>query len=165
MNTLTAALCKKPVIGVAMWLMTLCATNQALHEKYVDLGSSGALLSETFEAPMDEQYSLIFWLRQESADSAAPNWSNTLCSTSAQVAPALSISARVTSIAKGVTTLYSLPIACPRPTHEDGWTLVVGSFKLEAGRYRVELVNGSALLPLKGKRVQVLLRGEGVGFP
>lgn len=113
MNALTASLCKKPVIGVAMWLMTLCANNQALHEKYVDLGSSGVLLSEMFEAPMDERYSLIFWLRR-SADSTAPNWSEVLCSRGAQEAPALGISARVTDINKDATATYSLPIACPR---------------------------------------------------
>ena len=165
MNALTASLCKKPVIGIAMWLMTLCASNQALHEKYVDLGAAGVILSESFEAPMSEQYSLIFWLRQEQADSTAPQWSRFLCSTSAKEASTLNILARVTNLKKGATATYNLPIGCPRPPHEEGGTLVVGSFKLEAGEYRVELINGSALQALKGRRVQALLRGEGAGFP
>lgn len=168
MNTLTASLCKKPVIGVAMWLMTFCASNQALHEKYVDLGNSGVLLSETFEAPMNERYRLIFLLHQSSSEDKAQDWPKNICatrSTSSEETLPISISARITNITKQSTVTYNFPIVCPRPHYEDSKSLGLGSMQLEVGKYRIEIVSGTALQSLRGKRVQALLRGEGAGFP
>jgi len=165
MNTLSASLCKKPILGVAMWLMSLCVTNQAFHEKYVDLGVPGVLLSETFEAPMKERYSLIFLLPQATNGSKVQTWSNIVCPAESTEAPAISISAKVTALETGNTAAFNFPVVCPRSQHENSKSLAIGSMQLEAGKYRIELVNSSALLPLKGKPVQALLRGEGAGFP
>lgn len=163
MNTLTASLCKKPVIGVTMWLMALCATNQALNEKYVDLGTTGVLLAETTRAPMDEQYRLVFWLWPGDGSQAnlRQDWRSLLCASSMPLNISLDI-----KDGRGVTeTHQTFEPSCIRPSLEDQHLLLLGVVPIKKGKFTVEITNNSALSVLKGRRVQVLLMGEGAGYP
>lgn len=169
MNTLTATLCKKQALGIAMWLMALCTSNQALHEKYIDLGNTGVLLSETFDAPMEERYRLLLLLlRPATGDTAPPSWNQLLCGAipnDATSALPLHLSARFTHLATPFSNTLSGSVACPLPQHGTPHTLNLGTLPLAAGSYRIELINHTAHPALRGARVQVLLRGEGAGFP
>jgi hypothetical protein len=57
MTETTYALCKSAP-GVLMWLVGLCASNQALDQPYVDLSTQGTLLKQEISVPMDERYEL-----------------------------------------------------------------------------------------------------------
>lgn len=73
MNETTLALCKKPVIGLAMWLSSMCATNQALKDTFADLTKVGVVLDQKIDIPMDERYSLmLLFAPSEKYDPANP---------------------------------------------------------------------------------------------
>jgi hypothetical protein len=170
MNTITAALCKNPVIGMAMWLMTLCATNQALKEAFIDLGSTGTLITESFQAPMDEEYGLQLLLRTDQSGQSAQdlNWQKLLCkpsnNESTETMP-LDVSIRISDASGKSYLTQNFRPACQRPNFEEGRTLSLGKVLIKQGSYRAELINNAALNVLAGKRIQVLLVGEGAGYP
>ena len=59
MGPITSSLCHSPVLGIAMWLSTLCAFPPPMPEKSVSLDAPGLILSSTFDAPIDYSYQLI----------------------------------------------------------------------------------------------------------
>lgn len=165
MNALTTALCKKPVIGVAMWLMTLCTTNQALHEQYLDLSRPGTVLTQAFDAPMDETYQLQLVLRPhaESAGGASPDWHSLLCANGATTA--LSLTLRVSHASGAPAHVQAVEAPCDATSRPSRQTLVLGTLRIQEGRHHIELINPSPLPALAGTRIQVLLTGAGAGFP
>lgn len=73
MNETTLALCKKPAIGLAMWLSSMCATNQALKDTFVDLTKEGVVVEQRIDVPMDERYSaMLLFSPSEKYDPANP---------------------------------------------------------------------------------------------
>ena len=84
MNEISFALCQKPVVGVLMWLSSMCVTNQALHDAYIDLGAPNVILSENIKIPVDEKYSLLLWLKStglsgDSVTDAPKTWATIVC--------------------------------------------------------------------------------------
>ena len=73
MNALTAALCKKPAIGFAMYLASMCGHNQALTtNNEIDLSKNGIVLTQEIYAPMDECYHMaVEFVFETSADMKA----------------------------------------------------------------------------------------------
>ena len=170
MNTLSAALCTKPVIGVAMWLMTLCASNQALKDRFIDLGQSGVLLSEAIDATMDEPHRLLLVLRP--ADNAPASQSqeltNLLCAAGGSdvgVVTPVHLTFRLIDAAGRTEASQTYQPTCQELMSHNPNTLLLGTLDIKKGPHRAELVNNMAISNLAGKRLQVLLVGTGAGFP
>ncbi len=180
MNSTTAILCKKPVLGVLMWLSTLCATNQALHDSFIDLKTTGVILSKKIDIPTDEKYSLLLLLRTtEVADQSAVQtkgrWAAITCGAQVQEpreatdagtpSPPLSLTVEILGAnGKQVSKAMFSPI-CPRPTNDMAQYLRLGSIDMKRGEYKLELSNGHPISLDSATRVQVLFMGQGAGFP
>jgi len=164
MNALTASLCKQPIIGVGMWLMTLCAANQALHDQYLDLNASGTVLTQRVEAPMDETYSLSLVLRPEAGAQAsgASDWHSLLCAADQQP---LRLRLLISGAAGTVPQAHDFEATCASTRQPNRQTLRLGTVRLQAGRQHIELFNSHPLGAPAGTRIQALLTGEGAGFP
>ncbi len=163
MNIITSTLCKKPAIGVAMWLMTLCTTNQALQEKFIDLSNTGILLHEVAQAPMNEQYRLVLLLKpNDNIDAKLNNWQNALCTYSTQN---LRLTLHIRDLKNHTEFQQTVETTCPRPNNEDARTLLLGSIEIKKGEFDIELSNNTPLDQFKDQKIQVLLMGENVGFP
>jgi hypothetical protein len=179
MNSLTAALCKKPVLGVAMWLATLCVTNQVFKYTFVDLNSPGLILSQDIDVPMDDDYGMKILLRPSAPpiQQARPtSWSEVACSTVQDNNPTLAVDSprqskvslkiEVTSAQGAVLTERKFSPICPLPNYENYDSLYLGSIGLKRGKYRFRILNEQPLPSNAVHRVQVLLMGQsGGGFP
>lgn len=165
MNALTASLCKQPIIGVGMWLMTLCVTNQALHERYLDLSLSGTVLNQAFDAPMDETYSLSLVLRPEAGAQAsgASDWRSLLCVAGSN--QPLRLRLLISGAAGTAPQAHDFEATCASARQPKRQTLRLGTVHLQAGRQHIELFNSHPLGAPAGTRIQALLTGEGAGFP
>jgi hypothetical protein len=58
MGPITYALCKKPVIGIAMFIASLCAFPPLVHHVPVYLEAQGDAVSGTFTVPVEKSYEL-----------------------------------------------------------------------------------------------------------
>lgn len=56
MNSVTYALCNKPVIGSIMWLTTLCSFPPLFSDKPIQLGTENSMVNTVFEAPVKHNY-------------------------------------------------------------------------------------------------------------
>jgi len=56
MGPTTYALCQKPVIGVAMWITSLCAFPPLFSEAPLALSVGGATISQAFKVRVDKRY-------------------------------------------------------------------------------------------------------------
>ena len=56
MNPITYSLCQKPVIGVVMWITSLCSFPPLIQDEPISLAEAGAKISTTFQAPVDKGY-------------------------------------------------------------------------------------------------------------
>jgi len=68
MNPTLYALCHKPVIGAALWLATLCATEPPVKETPIAVATAGTVLATKFSAPADAGYFLSATFRFASID-------------------------------------------------------------------------------------------------
>lgn len=121
------------------------------------------LLAETTRAPMDEQYRLVFWLRPGDGSQAklGQDWHSLLCASATPLSVSLD-----SKDGNGATEVHqTFEPSCIRPNFEDQHLLLLGVVQIKKGKFSVEITNNSALGVLKGRRVQVLLMGEGAGYP
>lgn len=58
MGPTTYTLCQKPVIGVIMWITTLCSFPPLFKDAPIDLDKAGASISTTFTVPVRKSYPL-----------------------------------------------------------------------------------------------------------
>lgn len=68
MGPLTYSLCKKPVIGFAMWITSLCAFPPPLPATELDLENRGAAVTKAFEVPLDHLYEINLDVKHSSAE-------------------------------------------------------------------------------------------------
>ena len=154
-----------------MWLMTLCASNQALKDLFVDLGQSGVVLSEAIDAPMDEPHRLLLVLRPADNAPAAPQGqelTNLLCAaggSDAGVVTPVHLTFRLIDAGGKPEVSQTYQPTCQGLVSHNPDTLLLGTLDITKGPHRAELVNNTAISNLAGKRVQVLLVGKGAGFP
>lgn len=179
MNSVTAALCKKPAIGLAMWLASLCATNQLLQDTFVDLQSPDIILFKDIDVKMDDSYRILMLLRSDveppHQQAKRASWSEVICPPSPEYTQSSSvdsphpsnISLKVEVLsAKGVVlTEQEFSPVCPRSKNENFDSLHLGSISLKQGKYRLRLNNQKPLPNGVAHRAQMLLMGQGVGFP
>jgi hypothetical protein len=179
MTETTLALCQKPVLGVMMWLASMCVANQALKEAYVDLSSSGVILNQKIDVPMDERYSLFLSFRPLGpSDSTAMTtpFGSYICNPGSKenIAPVMAGENRVEpsvflelTIATPDGKLFAKellsPQCSPDATHSN--TIGFGYVEMKRGKYILTIANRHPVAPNGGGRVQATLHGQGAGFP
>lgn len=179
MTETTLALCQKPVLGVMMWLASMCVTNQALTEAYVDLSSPGVILNQKIDVPMDERYSLFLSFRpQVPSDSTATTtrFGPYICDVASKehVAPATVGENRVepsaflelaitTPDGKLVANELLSPQCSQGATHSN--TIGFGHVEMKRGKYILSIANRHPVAPIGTGRVQAIFHGQGAGFP
>lgn len=180
MNALTFVVCKKPVIGIIMWLSSMCVTNQALQDTYINLDKAGDTLTQSINIPMDEKYTFRILLghddivdmlkstRDREENPICPNGKNSIfenLSINVNNTPSpLNLSIDLLS-EKGVNIgHFELSPECPRSTSEDVHSVALGTIGIKKGKYKIQIVNQNAVA-LKEGHVQLLLMGQNDGFP
>jgi hypothetical protein len=166
MNTITFSMCQKPVIGIIMWLTSMCATNQALHDTYLNINKPNDFTVQNITIPMDEVYT--FRVLLSLADIKAkiqehgvdPSCSIALDNTKSPLTLAVDLLTE-----KGANVgHFELSPTCPRPKWQDDSSIVVGSIPIKKGKYKIQITNLNSI-ELKEGHVQVLLMGQNAGFP
>lgn len=66
MGPTTYALCQKPVIGIVMWITTLCGFPPLFADEPMALSREGSSITREFEAPVDLKYPLTIDFEFES---------------------------------------------------------------------------------------------------
>lgn len=162
-----------------MWLATLCVTNQLLEDTFVDLQLPDIILFKDIDVPMDDNYGMLLLLRSSSEpplqQAGRASWSEAICPiTQDNNAPIAADSPRPSKVslkievfsAKGaVLTEQEFSPTCPRPKHENFDSLFLGSIELKRGKYKLRVHNQKTLPSDVAHRAQVLLMGQGSGFP
>ena len=162
-----------------MWLASLCVTNQLLEDTFVDLQSPDIILSKDINVPMDDNYRILMLLRDSSEpplqQTGRASWSEIICPISHDNnTPIAADSPRPSKITLKIEILSAkgtvlneqefLP-TCPRSKHENFDSLFLGSVELKRGKYKLLVHNQKPLPTGVAHRAQVLLMGQGVGFP
>lgn len=183
MTETTAALCAKPLIGVLMWIGSLCASNQLLGDATVSLSLPGEVLAREVLVPMNERYRLTASFRYAdraaydapSAAGGVAHASHPACKSAQQydalgeverAALGAQIALRVT-IAEPSGKVVSRTTFASRcvqswghltKSREFGW------IDLKKGRYVVSVENLVGV-PASGETVTLSLTGAGAGYP
>ncbi|MEO5687638.1 MAG: hypothetical protein ABIR54_09760 [Burkholderiaceae bacterium] len=158
MNSLTASLCTKPVIGIALYFMSLCANNQALRDVTIDLRQAGSVVTQEVRAPMDEDYRFMLGRGAKAADGREDTTIAFVCKHSSVISLTLTLTHEGESTGDAKTFVAS----CPFGEGRDPSVLLLGQVHMKKGVSRLKIVNNGPLaLPAAG-RVEVLLVGNGV---
>lgn len=171
MTETTLTLCKQPVLGLMMWLASMCVTNQGLDEAYVDLSSPGVVLHRQIDIPMDERYSLFLAFRPASGKEAGTqpvpfgsHVCNSLRVEEGQFKPSLALEVEIaTTEGKPVRKERLAPRCSDGDTRSN--TLEFGQFEMKRGKYNFTLNNLHPVAPGGNGKVQAIFRGQGAGFP
>lgn len=159
MNATIAALCTKPAFGLALYFLTLCANNQALHDVFIDLGHAGAVATRQVDAPMDEVYNLVLWRVPALANGQYDHSLDFACS---RPEGPLSLVLKVSHDDGSEGESRTFDATCPPRHGEDPSLVHLGQLRLKKGPFKLVIRNiRSIALPTDG-RVQVLLVGTGV---
>ncbi len=160
-----------------MWLASLCVTNQLLKDTFVDLHAPDLILSKEVDAPMDDNYRMLMLLPPKSSaqQERLTSWSEVICPvtqkqentsiTNTALPSKISLTVEFLSEKGDSVSKQQFEPTCPRPKHEDSSTLFLGAVKLQRGTYKLNVTNNSALPIDVLHHTQVLLMGQGVGFP
>ena len=150
-----------------MWLASLCVSNQALHDKYVDLNSTGVVLSETITAAMNEGYRMVLILPQTGQRRTWRQFScppaNGVASGSALSANTPSIKVRLSSDLHGSESHEFFGPECRDPNILETNVLTIGHINISKGTHRLIIENEAAWEIPGGSAVKVLLIGSGSG--
>lgn len=173
------ALCQKPVIGVVMWLASMCVTNQALTDVYVDLSSSGLIVGQKIDIPMDERYSLFLVFRpdgQPSSATAPTSFGADVCklglkerigslpTADGSIEPGLSLELIVsTPDGRPAARQRLVPQCSPGVARSN--TIGFGGIEMKRGKYVLSIINQYPVALNRSGKVQVIFHGQGAGFP
>lgn len=179
MTETTLALCQKPVLGVMMWLASMCVTNQALTETYVDLSSPGVILNQKIDVPMDERYSLFLSFRPQGPSDLTTTttpFGSCICSLGSKehvapiaagenrVEPSVFLELTLTTLDGKLVAKELLSPQCSQgATHSN--TIGFGHVEMKRGKYILSIANRHPVLPNGTGRVQAVFHGQGAGFP
>jgi hypothetical protein len=158
MNATTAALCKKPLIGAAAWLLSLCAANQALKDAYVDLGVRGEVLRAQVVVPMSEPYNLFLWRRPAVTGARPASGGEFACAAGKSL---VSLTVEILSTDGRVIESKQFNAHCPRPLNSDPSLVGLGQMNLQEGKFTLRLVNNEPVSIGGGWRMQAVLTGIG----
>lgn len=176
MTETTFTLCGKPGLGIMMWLLSVCASNQAFKDVYIELSSPGVILNQKIDIPMDEKYSLVFTFRpvvqQGSAQKSKP-FNTYLCdriptrqtdqTAENRIDQPLSLDIEFTTDdGKFVRREQLIPI-CSRG--ENLTSLRFEQIAMKRGKYNVAIINRNPILPSFDGKTKAIFHGQGAGFP
>jgi hypothetical protein len=174
MNATALALCKKPIVGVAMWLSSMCVTNQALQNTYINLSKNAVVLDQAIDIPMDETYSLMLLFRSvEKNDSSNPGrtFYSYFCAYSSEKVESWKSPSQKLALSVEIVTLDGKPyrhkIFQPRCNRNPGDPndIELGAVEMKRGKYRMLISNLTPVLIDREGKVQIILKGSGAGFP
>lgn len=164
-----------------MWLASLCATNQALHDAYLNLGQKNATLNQEIKVPMNETFRFRIYLQNRAKDSSTADvqkdWKDILCPTGAsdgiaKVTADGEMENAVFSMTLELKTLQGQQISkttysptCPRPSSEEGRILSLGTVDIKKGKYIVSITSEKPISIPNSQNPLVLLSGTSAGFP
>lgn len=174
MNEATLALCKKPVIGIAMWLSSMCVTNQALKDTFIDISKDSVVLEQAIDIPMDERYLLMLSFRsgeKYDPDNPSRSFRSYFCPPSSEKVEAWKSPSRRLVLAIEVVgsdgrTTYRKQVepACDLPSGNPNY-INLGYIDMKRGKYRLTINNLYPVSIEREGRVQAILRGSGAGYP
>lgn len=164
-----------------MWLTSLCATNQALHDANLDLGQAGVTLNQEIKVPMNETYRLRLILETKAKNPASADvqkvWNEILCPKGAsdgadkattddeKKSPTFSLTLEIKTLQGQQVSKTRYVPSCPRPASEDGRTLNLGVVDIKKGRYVTSITNEQPISIPNSQRLLILLSGTNAGFP
>ena len=162
-----------------MWLSSMCVTNQALQNTFLELSKEGVVLSQEIDIPMDERYTLMLLFRptdQGNPNSARTSFAQHVCSkavansdvslpvTENGIGNKLSFEVEITTKDGKQLSRNQFTPDCSRSAGNPN-TLNFGALEMKQGKYNIRVTNQVPfVLEQKGK-FQVLLRGVGAGYP
>ena len=184
MTETTLALCKMAFPGIAMWLVGMCANNQALNSPKVDLLKRGPILQQEISIPMDERYELGLQFKfenQETYDNSKvagkPSGSNQkACSDDA----AYSAASPSDKVEMGAELDFELIVTAPdgKEVHKQrfrsrclqGWGSLrksrhFGYVDLSKGKQQITIINHLPAVVEGGVTPTLFLAGVGAGYP
>jgi len=174
MNEATLALCKKPAIGIAMWLSSMCVTNQALKDTFIDISKDSVVLEQAIEIPMDERYLLMLLFRSgEKYDPNNPRRSflSHFCASSSERveswrSPSHKLVLAVEMVGADGRQTYRKLVepACNLPSGNPN-DISFGYIDMKRGKYKLTINNQYPVSIEREGRVQIILRGTGAGYP
>jgi hypothetical protein len=174
MNEAILALCKKPAIGIAMWLSSMCATNQALKDTFVDLAKEGIVVDQKIEVPMDERYSLMLMFSpSEKYDPANPHRSffSHFCTYPREQREAwrtpnqrLALDLEVKA-SNGQSVSHTVFNGMCERDPGNPRDLFLGNIELKRGTFRLLIANKYPVTLESTGKIQIILRGTGAGYP
>jgi hypothetical protein len=166
MNTITFSMCQKPVIGMIMWLTSMCATNQALHDTYLNINKPNDATIQNITIPMDEVYTFRILLSiADIKEKIQGHRVDPICSiASDNTKSSLTLAVDLLTENEENVGHFELSPTCPHPKWQDDSSIVVGSIPIKKGKYKIQITNRNSIV-LKEGHVQVLLMGQSTGFP
>lgn len=176
MGPITYSLCHKPVVGILMFLSTLCTFPPPVPEKEVSLYKPGVVLNKTFDAPVDKSYPLVLVFTFPTTEDrlkdkfVGSNYTED-CKRGtpyeeipenrrAQLGTPLPLKVKVTD-ASGAQTVFDKTVeslcVVYHGTNDKG--RVVCYIELKRGKYRLEVTNLVSQPKLAGVKVAITLVG------
>jgi len=184
MTETTLALCKTAFPGIAMWLVGMCANNQALDSTAVDLSKQGLILQQEIVIPMDERYELGLQFKFENHEiydsSKAPgkpsSSSHKACTDDAayeRVSPGdksemgaeISFEVVIAAADGKVAQRQRLRSKCLQGWGSLSKSRHFGYVDLSKGKYQITIINQMPIAVENGVTSMLFLAGIGAGFP
>lgn len=184
MTETTLALCKMAFPGIAMWLMGMCANNQALNSPNVDLSKQGTILQQEISIPMDERYELGLQFKFESRETydssrvagKPPSSNHKAClddAAYAEVSPGdkvemgaeLDFEIVVTAVDGKVVQKQRFRSRCLQGWGSLSKSRHFGYVDLSKGKQQVTVINHLPVVVETGVTPTLFLAGVGAGYP
>jgi hypothetical protein len=157
-----------------MWLSSMCVTNQALQNIYIDLSKNAVVLDQAIDIPMDENYSLMLLFRSaEKYDPSNPGrtFYSYFCAYSSEKVESWRSPSQKLALSVEIVTHDGKPYShkifepvCDR-SPSNPKDIVLGSVEMKRGKYRMLINNQTPVLIDREGKVQIILKGSGAGFP
>ena len=140
MNPITLTLCKTPVVGIAMWLSSMCVTNRTPEDVSIDVGLAGDFIQKKEQYLWYEKPFLLFIQGRD----AQHRLSSFGCEKATAVEiekspkeefgaiPKMNVAVDLYTIKGKLIDHYYLTPNCPPSIHEDAGMLGLGEYKNEA---------------------------------
>ena len=160
MDEITLALCKKPAIGILMWLSSFCATNQALKNAFFE--EEKVTIKQEYHVPMDENYTLLAHLKSINNELNKKSWDELLCKNGSEINIAIEIKYRDSPV------IYqeNFNQTCSTKNDIEWNTVKLGEIFLKKGDTIIIATNKGPALIHNNQKFQIILVGQkSTGFP
>ncbi len=184
MTETTLALCKSAFPGILMWLLGLCASNQALEAPLVDLSKGGEIFRQEISAPMDERYEFGLQFKfqnreayEKSINAGKPSVSNPAACNDGSIYAALSpeirretgaaldVEVSISSTDGKVQNSHRFQSRCLQSWSDLTKSRQFGYLDIGKGKHIITVVNHSPISAEAGVGTTLFLTGIGAGYP